>query len=82
VVAEDGRSAMLDEVHDGRHRPLRVRSIADIVAEQDDPLGALIACLRETRAKRLPVSVNVGKNCNQHGFGLTAQRWLDYVTAR
>ena len=50
VVAEHGHGALLDEVHDGRHRPFGIGAIADIVAEEHDPLARL-ACApaRDTR---------------------------------
>ena len=59
VIAEDGDSALLDQIHDGRHRPIGIGAVADIVAEQHDALRALFACLRETGAERLPVGVNI-----------------------
>ena len=59
VIAEHGDGALVDQFHDGRHRPFGIGAIADIVTEQHDTLRALVACLRETRAERLPVSVNI-----------------------
>ena len=67
VIAEDGQGSLLDEVHDGGHRPIGIGAVADIVAEKHDPLRALPARLRETRGERLAVGVNVGKDRNQHG---------------
>ena len=81
VVAEHGHGALVDQIHDGRHRPVGIGAIADIVAEQHDALGALVARLREASAERLPVGVNVREEGNQHGFALSAQRWSDCVAA-
>ena len=59
VIAEHRHGTLVDQVHDGRHRPFGIGAIADIIAEQHDTLRSVVACLRQTRAERLPVGVNI-----------------------
>ncbi len=66
MVAAHGHGAVLDEVHDGLDRPLRIGAIADIVAEEHRSLGAELARLRQAGAERLPVGVNVGEQRDEH----------------
>jgi hypothetical protein len=67
VVTTHGKRALVDEVHDGRHRPLGVGAIADIVAEQDVLLRAVQTRRGEAGFERLPIGVDVREQGDQHG---------------
>jgi hypothetical protein len=82
VVAEHGHGPLVDQIHDGRHRPVRVGAIADIVAEQHEALPAMIAGLREAGAECRPVGVDVRENGDQHGSAPISQQWSDCRTRR
>src|SRR5271169_5710532 len=44
VIAEYGDGALVDQIHNGRHRPFGIGAVPDIIAEQDE---ALRACVRQ-----------------------------------
>jgi hypothetical protein len=67
VVAEHRCGALVHEVHDGRHRPLGIGAIADVVAEQHDPLRALYARARKAGLECLPVGMDIREQSDQHG---------------
>ena len=64
VVSEHRHGSLVDEIHDRRHRPVRIGSISYVVTEEHDSLRTMIARLREASAERLPVRMNVRENCN------------------
>ena len=66
VVADHGDGAVIDQAHHGIDRPFRIGAIADDIAEADDPLRAAGARDIETRAERLPVGVDIGKDGQPH----------------
>src|SRR6185312_4225035 len=66
VVADHGDGAVVDQAHHGIDRPFRIGAVAHDVAEADDPLGTLGARSIQTRAERLPVGVDIGKDRQPH----------------
>jgi hypothetical protein len=71
MIAEDCDSALSDQVHHHGHCPVGIGAIADIVAEQDEALGAVCPRLSKARVESLSVGVNVGEERNQHCHDLT-----------
>ena len=66
VVADHGNGAVIDETHHGIDRPFRIGAIADDIAKADDPLRPAGAREIETRAERLPVGMDIGKDGQPH----------------
>jgi len=66
MVPQHGDRPLLDQLHDGRHDPAGVGTVAHIIAEQDNPLRSLVACLSKAGAERLPICVYVRKEGYAH----------------
>jgi hypothetical protein len=81
VVAEHGRRAIGDQLHDRLDRPFRIGAVADVVPQQHDALGASRARVGETGGKSLPVGMNVGEERDQHGAPESLRRsWAAALT--
>src|SRR6476660_9875724 len=66
VVTDHGDGAVIDQVHHRIDRPFRIGAIADDIAEADEPLRTAGAREIETRAERLPVGMDIGKDGQPH----------------
>jgi hypothetical protein len=68
VIAEHGHGALIGKLHNLQHHPLRIRAIADIVAEKHNALSAIATRLGKASTERLSIGVDVGKYSDEHFF--------------
>jgi hypothetical protein len=67
MIAEHGDGAVLDELCHALDDPDGIGSVTDEIAEKHQALRPLLAGVGQTGGQRLPVRMNVGKECDQHG---------------
>ena len=68
VVAEHRDGALRDQLPHLVDGPNWIGAVADIIAEQHIPLGALRLRVSQARLERLPVRVNIRQQGNAHRF--------------
>ena len=66
VVAKHSGCALVDKFHDFRQTPIRIGTIADVIAEQHEAFSTVPIRLRETGLEGLPVGVDIGEKRYQH----------------